>query len=73
LTHIIPLRDSAGTVYGWIGTHIDISERKRSEQELRSARDAAESALRNLKETQNFPDRGGKTRGTWATGGRCRA
>jgi PAS domain S-box-containing protein len=53
LTRAVPLRDSAAAVYGWIGTHIDISERKRGEQELRSARDAAEAALRNLKETQN--------------------
>jgi PAS domain S-box-containing protein len=43
LTRAVPLRDSAFAVYGWIGTHIDISERKRGEQEIRSARDAAES------------------------------
>jgi len=54
LTRAIPLRDSNSAIYGWIGTHIDISERKRSEQEIRSARDAAEAALRNLQETQNF-------------------
>jgi PAS domain S-box-containing protein len=53
LTRAVPLRDSAATIYGWIGTHIDISERKRSEQEIRSARDAAEAALQNLQETQN--------------------
>lgn len=53
LTRAVPLRDSTAAVYAWIGTHIDISERKRSEQEIRSARDAAEAALRNLKETQN--------------------
>jgi PAS domain S-box-containing protein len=52
LTRAIPLRDSATAIYGWIGTHIDISERKRSEQEIRSARDAAEAALQNLQETQ---------------------
>jgi PAS domain S-box-containing protein len=54
LTRAVPLRDSNAAIYGWIGTHIDISERKRSEQEIRSARDAAEAALRNLQETQNF-------------------
>jgi PAS domain S-box-containing protein len=53
LTRAVPLRDAAGAVYGWIGTHIDISERKHSEQEIRSARDTAEAALRNLRETQN--------------------
>ena len=53
LTRIVPLRNSSGTVYGWIGTHIDISERKRSERELHRAKDAAEAALRHLRETQN--------------------
>ena len=53
LTRVVPLRNSNAGVYGWIGTHIDISERKRSEQQIRSARDAAEAALRNLRETQN--------------------
>jgi PAS domain S-box-containing protein len=53
LTRVVPLRDPQGRVYGWIGTHIDISERKRSEQEVRQARDTAEAALQNLRETQN--------------------
>jgi PAS domain S-box-containing protein len=53
LTRVVPLRDPAGAVYGWIGTHIDISERKSSERELRRAKEAAEAALRNLRETQN--------------------
>ncbi|WP_283807361.1 PAS domain-containing sensor histidine kinase [Bradyrhizobium jicamae] len=53
LTRVVPLRDPQGLVYGWIGTHIDISERKRSEREVRRARDAAEAALQNLRETQN--------------------
>jgi PAS domain S-box-containing protein len=53
LTRVVPLRDPQGVVYGWIGTHIDISERKRSEREVRRARDTAEAALQNLRETQN--------------------
>jgi PAS domain S-box-containing protein len=53
LTRVIPLRDLTATIYGWIGTHIDISERKRNEQAVRDARDAAETALQNLQETQN--------------------
>jgi PAS domain S-box-containing protein len=53
LTRVIPLRDPTAAINGWIGTHIDISERKRSEQEVRDARDAAETALQNLRETQN--------------------
>jgi PAS domain S-box-containing protein len=53
LTRVVPLRDSDAALYGWIGTHIDISERKRNEQEVRDARDTAEAALQNLRETQN--------------------
>ena len=53
LTRAVPLRDSAAVIYGWIGTHIDISERKRNEQAVRDARDTAEAALQNLRETQN--------------------
>jgi PAS domain S-box-containing protein len=53
LTRSVPLRNPSGTIYGWIGTHIDISERKRNEQAIRDARDTAETALQNLKETQN--------------------
>jgi PAS domain S-box-containing protein len=53
LTRVIPLRDPTATIYGWIGTHIDISERKRNEQAVRDARDTAETALQDLRETQN--------------------
>ena len=53
LTRVVPLRDPTGAVYGWIGTHIDISERKRNEREVRRAKDAAEAALQNLRETQS--------------------
>jgi PAS domain S-box-containing protein len=53
LTRVIPLRDPTAAIYGWIGTHIDISERKRDEQAVRDARDTAETALQNLRETQN--------------------
>jgi PAS domain S-box-containing protein len=53
LTRVVPLRDPSSVVYGWIGTHIDISERKRNEREVRRAKDAAEAALQNLRETQN--------------------
>jgi PAS domain S-box-containing protein len=53
LTRVVPLRNPTGAVYGWIGTHIDISERKSSERELRRAKDAAEAALKNLRETQH--------------------
>jgi PAS domain-containing protein len=41
LTRAVPLRDAAAAGYGWIGTHIEISERKSNEQEIRNSRDAA--------------------------------
>jgi PAS domain S-box-containing protein len=53
LTRVVPLRNPAATIYRWIGTHIDISERKRNEQAVRDAKDTAETALQNLRETQN--------------------
>lgn len=69
LTRTVPLRGSSDAVYGWIGTHIDISERKRSEQEIRSARDAAEAALRNLRETQDSLIEAEKLAAPGSTGG----
>jgi len=53
LTRAIPLRDANGTVYRWIGTHVDISERERNEREVRAAKAAAEAALQHLRETQH--------------------
>jgi PAS domain S-box-containing protein len=53
LTRAVPLRNPAAAIYGWIGTHIDISERKRNEQAVRDAKDTAETALKNLRETQD--------------------
>jgi PAS domain S-box-containing protein len=35
-TSKIPLRDSAGNIYGVLGTYEDISERKRAEEEIRA-------------------------------------
>jgi PAS domain S-box-containing protein len=34
LTRVVPLRDSAGEIYRWIGTHIDISEQRRREEHI---------------------------------------
>ena len=34
LTHVVPLRDSAGSVLRWFGTNTDISERKQAEDAL---------------------------------------
>jgi PAS domain S-box-containing protein len=61
VTYWHPLRNSAGEIVGINGAVQEVTERKRaqaalhaSEREQRNARDAAEAALRNLQETQNF-------------------
>jgi PAS domain S-box-containing protein len=46
LTSKVPLRDDRDQVIGLLGIYVDITERKRIEEELRMARDAAESASR---------------------------
>src|SRR5712672_51911 len=61
ITYWHPLRSPSGEIVGINVAAEEITERKRaeaalqaSEQEIRSARDAAEAALRNLQKTQNF-------------------
>ncbi len=53
LVNKLPLLDAEGGVESIVTVALDIGERKRGEQEMRKARDAAEAALRNLRETQN--------------------
>jgi signal transduction histidine kinase len=60
ITYWHPLRSPSGEIVGINVAAEEITERKRaeaalqaSEREIRSARDAAEAALRNLQETQN--------------------
>lgn len=48
LTRVVPLRDSAGSVYRWIGTHIDISEQKRREQHIRFIAEELSHRSKNL-------------------------
>jgi PAS domain S-box-containing protein len=61
ITYWHPLRSPAGEIIGVNVAAEEVTERKRaeaalqaSERELRSARDAAEAALLDLQETQNF-------------------
>jgi PAS domain S-box-containing protein len=61
ITYWHPLRSPGGAIVGVNVAAEEVTERKRaeaalqaSERELRLARDAAEAALRNLQETQNF-------------------
>lgn len=48
LTRVVPLRDSMGAVYRWIGTHIDISEQKRREEHVRFIVDELSHRSKNL-------------------------
>jgi PAS domain S-box-containing protein len=53
LVNKLPLLDADGDVENIVTVALDIGERKRGELEMRKAKDAAEAALRNLRETQN--------------------
>ncbi|HEU4805017.1 MAG TPA: PAS domain S-box protein [Nitrobacter sp.] len=53
LVNKLPIRGTDGRVENIVTVALDIGDRKRSEQEMRQAKDAAEAALRNLRETQN--------------------
>ena len=53
LVNKLPLLDADGKVERIVSVGLDIGERKRGEQEMRNAKDAAEAALSNLRETQN--------------------
>ena len=53
LVNKMPLLDADGEIEHIVTVALDIGERKRGEQEMRKAKDAAEAALRNLRETQN--------------------
>lgn len=49
----LPALAPDGSVAAIFTVALDISDRKRIEQQMRTARDASEEALRNLRETQN--------------------
>jgi len=53
LVNKLPIVDADGEIENIVTVALDIADRKRGEQEMRKARDAAEAALRNLRETQN--------------------
>ncbi|HTG03207.1 MAG TPA: PAS domain S-box protein, partial [Bradyrhizobium sp.] len=53
LVNKLPLLDIDGEIENIVTVALDIGERKRGELEMRKAKDAAEAALRNLRETQN--------------------
>jgi PAS domain S-box-containing protein len=53
LVNKLPILDADGEIERIVTVALDIGERKRGELEMRQAKDAAEAALRNLRETQN--------------------
>src|SRR5258707_11434102 len=53
MTYWHPLRSPSGEIVTINVAAEEITERKRAEQEIRNARDAAETALRHLRETQD--------------------
>lgn len=53
LVNKLPILDAEGGIENIVTVALDIGERKRVEFEMRKAKDAAEAALRNLRETQN--------------------
>jgi PAS domain S-box-containing protein len=53
LVNKLPLLNADGGIESIVTVALDIGDRKRGEQEMRKAKDAAEAALRNLRETQN--------------------
>jgi PAS domain S-box-containing protein len=53
LVNKLPLVDAEGEIESIVTVALDIGDRKRGELEMRKAKDAAEAALRNLRETQN--------------------
>ena len=53
LVNKLPLHNAGGEIENIVTVALDIGERKRGELEMRKAKDAAEAALRNLRETQN--------------------
>ena len=53
LVNKLPLFDADGAIESIVSVALDIGERKRGEQEMRKAKDAAEAALHNLRATQN--------------------
>ncbi|MEQ8189923.1 MAG: PAS domain S-box protein [Candidatus Eremiobacterota bacterium] len=50
-TNKIPLHDTIGNVIGIIGTYEDITEQKKSEQQLQEAREYAESIIHTMRDS----------------------
>ena len=53
LVNKLPILDTSGEIENIVTVALDIGDRKRVEFEMSKAKDSAEAALRNLRETQN--------------------
>jgi formate hydrogenlyase transcriptional activator len=57
LVRAVPVRDAAGALVEWVGMHIDVTEKKQAEEELRRAKDKlAEEKLYLEQEISSFVD-----------------
>ena len=72
LVNKLPLLDADGEIEHIVTVALDIGERKRGEQEMRKAKDAAESGVAQSARNPEFADRGGKARRARPAGGRRR-
>jgi PAS domain S-box-containing protein len=48
LTRVVPVRDAAGKIHRWIGTHVDISEQHRREEHVRLLVSELSHRMKNL-------------------------
>jgi len=46
LTRILPLKDAVGNILQWFGTSTDVTERKKTEEALKEARDSLEEKVK---------------------------
>ncbi len=46
LTRVLPLKDAAGNILQWFGTSTDVTERKKTEEALKEARDSLEEKVK---------------------------
>ncbi len=46
ITRVLPLKDAAGNILQWFGTSTDVTERKKTEEALKEARDSLEGKVK---------------------------
>ena len=48
VAHAVPVRDASGEIVEWVGTHTDITEKKRAQDEISSAHQRLENVLDSI-------------------------